>query len=107
MSDTSQFRNHDATVGQAFSLTLPAADPGSGNGAPYEYRLWRPGENRNFKDQAVNGLRFDPATRPLSGTPQETGVWLLSYVVHDSDDNRKVYDRFRARTNLQVTVSVE
>ena len=105
VSDTSQFKNHDATVGEAFSLTLPAADPGSGNGGPYEYRLWHRGQNRNFMDQAINGLRFDPETRTLSGTPQKSGVLLLSYVVHDNDDNRRVEDRFRARTNLQVTVS--
>ena len=105
VSDTAQFRNHDATVGEAFSLTLPAADPGSGNGGPYEYRLWHRGQNRNFMDQAINGLRFDMATRTLSGTPQKSGVLLLSYVVHDGDDNRDVEDRFRARTNLQVTVT--
>ena len=38
VSDTSLFRNHDAAVGVAFRLVLPAADPGSGNGGPYEYR---------------------------------------------------------------------
>ncbi len=107
VSDNSQFRNHDATVGEAFSLTLPAADAGSGNGGPYEYRLWHRGQNTNFMDQAINGLRFDPATRTLAGTPEEPGVWLLSYVVHDNDDNRSVEDRFRARTNLQLTVSAE
>ena len=104
VSDTSQFRNHEATAGEAFSLTLPPADEGSGNGGPYDYRLWHRGQNRNFMDQAINGLRFDPATRTLSGTPDESGVWLLSYVVHDNDDDRSVDDRFRERTNLQVTV---
>ena len=107
VSDTSQFRNHDATVGEAFSLTLPAADAGSGNGEPYQYRLWHRGHNRNFMDQAINGLRFDPAMRTLSGTPEQSGVWLLSYVINDNDGNRSVADRFRARTNLQITVSAE
>ena len=34
VSDTSHFRKHDATVGEAFSLPLPEADAGSGNGEP-------------------------------------------------------------------------
>ena len=37
--------------------------------------------------------------------PAAAGVWQLSYVVHDNDDDRSVEDRFRARTNLQVTVA--
>ena len=105
VSDTSQLKNHDATVGQAFSIVLPAADEGSGNGGPYEYLLWHQGQGRNFMDQAINGLRFDPETRTLSGTPEEAGVWQLSYVVHDADANRSVEDRFRERENLRVTVS--
>ncbi len=105
VSDTSQFKNHDTRVGQAFNLFLPAADANSGDGGPYEYLLWHRGQGRNFMDQAVNGLRFDPATRELSGTPEAAGVYRLSYVVHDNDANRSVADRFRARTNLQITVS--
>ncbi|MCY3658771.1 MAG: Ig domain-containing protein [Caldilineaceae bacterium] len=88
-------------------LTLPAADAKSGNGGPYEYLLWHRGHGASFVDQTINGLSFDPTTRTLSGTPVQTGVWQLSYVVRDADDNRSVEDRFRARTNLQVTVSAE
>ncbi len=105
VSDTSQFKNHEATVGQPFSVVLPAADAGSGNGEPYEYILWHQGQGKNFMDQAINGLRFDPETRTLAGTPEEAGVWQLSYVIHDADDNRSVEDRFRERDNLRVTVS--
>jgi len=105
VSDTTQFKNHAATVSQAFSLTLPAADANSGDGGPYQYLLWHRGHGRNFMDQAINGLSFDAATRTLSGTPAASGVWKLSYVVHDKDDDRSVADRFRARTNLQITVS--
>ena len=105
VADTTQFKNHAATVGQTFSLTLPAADENSGDGDPYEYLLWHPGHGRNFMDQAINGLSFDATTRRLSGTPTVAGVWKLSCVVHDDDDGRSVEDRFRARTNLQVTVS--
>ena len=105
VSDTTQFKNHAATVGQAFSLTLPAADANSGDGGPYEYLLWHRGHGRNFMDQAINGLQFNAETRTLSGTPAASGGWELSYVVHDKDDDRSVDDRFRARTNLQITVS--
>ena len=105
VSDATQFKNHAATVGQAFSLVLPAADANSGDGGPYEYLLWHRGEGRNFMDQAINGLSFNAATRTLSGTPEAAGVWKLSYVVHDDDGDRSEDDRFRARTDLQVTVS--
>ena len=105
VADTTQFKNHAATVGQTFSLTLPAADENSGDGGPYEYLLWHRGAGQNFMDQAINGLRFNATTRTLSGTPAEAGVWQLSYVVHDNDDDRSVEDRFRARTNLQITVA--
>ena len=105
VSDTTQFKNHAATVGSQFTLVLPAADENSGDGGPYEYLLWHRGHGKNFMDQAINGLSFDAATRTLSGTPTASGVWKLSYVVHDDDTDRSVADRFRARTNLQITVS--
>ena len=105
VSDTTQFKNHAATVGQTFSLTLPAADANSGDGGPYEYLLWHRGHGENFMDQAINGLSFNTTTRTLSGTPTAAGVWKLSYVVHDDDDDRSVEDRFRAKTNLQITVA--
>ena len=105
MSYASQFHDHAATVGEAFSLTLPAADANRGDGAPYEHLLWHRSHGRNLMDQAINGLRFDAATRTLSGTPTAARLWKLSYVFHDNDADRSVADRFRARTNLQVTVS--
>lgn len=87
--------------GCVIELVLP------GNGGPYEYLLWHRGQGASFTDQAINGLSFDPTTLTLSGTPVQTGVCQLSYVVHDADDNRGVEDRFRARTNFQVTMSAE
>ena len=105
VSDATQFKNHAATVGQTFSLVLPAADANSGDGGPYEYLLWHRGHGKNFMDQDINGLSFNATTRTLSGTPTAAGVWKLSYVVHDDDTDRSVEDRFRARTNLQITVS--
>ncbi len=66
MSDASQFRDHAATVGEASSLTLPAAYANRGDGAPYEHLLWHRSHGRNFMDQANNGLQFDAATRTLS-----------------------------------------
>ena len=67
--------------------------------------LWHRGHGQNFMDHAINGLRFNPTTGTLSGTPEAAGVWQLSYVVHDNDDDRSVEDRFRTKANLQVTVS--
>ena len=102
VSDKPQFMTHQATVGEAFSLTPPAAILGSGNGGPYPYILWKCDAGVHFGE---NGLSFDATTRTLSGTPDAAGVWQLSYVVHDDDDDRGVEDHFRTRTNLQVTVS--
>ncbi len=105
VSDTTQFKNHAAKVGEVFSLTLPAADENSGDGGPYEYLLWHRGHGKNFMDHTINGLSFNAATRTISGTPTAAGVWQLSYVVHDNDSERGIADRFRAKTNLQITVS--
>ena len=104
VSGDSQFKNHAAKVGEAFNLTLPAADANSGDRGPYEYLLWHRGHGQNFMDQAIKGLSFDATAPTLSGTPDAAGVWKLSYVVHDDDDDRSVDGRFRARTNLQVAV---
>ncbi len=105
VSDKTQFKNHAAKVGQAFSLTLPAANANSGDGRPYEYLLWHRGHGKNFSDHTINGLSFNAMTRVLSGTPTAAGVWKLSYVVHDKDSERGAADRFSAKTNLQITVS--
>ena len=53
------------------TLTLPAASGGDGE---FTYSL-SPG---------VPGLRFDPQTRELSGTPSEAGVYLMTYRVRDA-----------------------
>jgi len=105
VTDTSQFKTHYFLVGQSVSLTLPAADADSGNGGPYDYNLWHKGEGKNFADEAINGLSFDPLTRTLTGTPEAEGEWPLSYVVHDGDGNRNAAtDAFRERDNLKIVV---
>ena len=105
VSDTLKFKTHYATVGESFSLVLPAADAGSGNGGPYDYLLWHKGAGKKFNDGAINGLSFNPVTRTLSGSPEAEGTWELSYVVHDGDANRNAAaDAFRERTNLKIVV---
>jgi len=105
VTDTSQFKTHYFLVGQSVSLTLPAADPASGNGGPYDYNLWHKGAGKSFADEAINGLRFDPLTRTLTGTPETEGEWALSYVVHDGDGNRNAAtDAFRERDSLKIVV---
>ena len=101
VSDTSKFRIHEAVIGEEFSLTLPAADAGSGNGGPYKYILWKRGVGVLFGE---NGLTFDARTRTVSGTPAATGTLLLAYQIHDADTNRGKEDSFVAETNLQITV---
>ena len=105
VSDASQFTEHLARVGAAFRLTLPAADAGSGNQGPYGYTLRHRGTDTTFNATVINGLRFDPATRILSGTPEAPGVWPLEYQVHDGDTNRAKSDSFIAGTGLQVKVT--
>ena len=106
VSDTTQFKTHNATVGAAFSMTLPAADANSGDGGPYDYLLWHKGAGKNFEDQAINGLNFNPTTRTLSGTPEADGTWEMSYVVHDGDANRNAAaDAFRERDKLKIVVA--
>ena len=102
VSDQSQFKTHNATVGQAFSIVLPAADAGSGNGGPYQYILWKRGAGVQF---AENGLSFNAQTRELSGTPAAEGTHLLAYQVHDGDGNRARSDSFVEETYLQIVVA--
>ena len=65
--------NQAFMAGRAFeALTLPAATRGEGM---LTYSLI----------PSVPGLRFDPATRRLSGTPTEGGVHFMTYMVRDED----------------------
>ena len=60
------------TAGMAIdTLTLPAASGGDGE---FTYSL----------SPEVPGLRFDAATRKLTGTPSEAGVYLMRYRVRDA-----------------------
>ena len=60
------------TAGTAIdTLTLPAASGGDGE---FTYSL----------SPEVPGLGFDAATRELTGTPSETGVYLMTYRVRDA-----------------------
>ena len=60
------------TVGQALSSTFPAATGGNGN---LRYRI----------ATDVPGLRFDPATRVLSGIPGSIGTYRVFYSAADED----------------------
>ena len=61
-----------ATVGDAFTLTLPAA---TGGATPYAYTVTgQPG-----------GLTFDATSRVLSGTPTTAGTDTITYEVTDDD----------------------
>ena len=61
------------TVGQPVSITLPEATGGSKRIVSLRYRLEPP----------IPGLRFDPRTRTLSGTPTLSGLASVDYTVTD------------------------
>ncbi len=108
VTDKSQFKTHEATVGEAFALVLPAAVPGSGNGGPYQYSLWKRNVNGNIMYLSAfgeNGLSFNASTRTLAGTPAAEGTHLLAYRIHDGDRNFKGSDSFLEMTHLQIVVS--
>ena len=63
-------------------LTLPAASGGNG---PLTYEL-------TSEPAGLAGLRFDPETRVLSGTPERGGRLTFTYVAHDADANRELSD---------------
>ena len=64
--------NRTYTAGTAIdALTLPGASGGDGE---FTYSL----------SPEVPGLRFDPDTRRLTGTPSEAGDWLMTYRVRDA-----------------------
>ena len=68
-------------VGKAIEiLTLPAASGGQG-GLTYSLA------------PEVPGLRFDPETRQLAGTPSEPGTWVMAYRVRDGtgDTDRRYF----------------
>ncbi|MDE0221904.1 MAG: cadherin-like domain-containing protein, partial [Spirochaetaceae bacterium] len=73
-------------------LTLPAASGGNG---PLTYEL-------TSEPAGLAGLRFDPETRVLSGTPQRGGRLTFTYVAHDADANRELSDA--AVLTFEVTV---
>ena len=101
VSDTSAFKTHYATVGEAFSLVLPAADAGSGNGGPYAYSLLNRSDGTAF---SANGLSFAAQTQTLSGTPTAEGTHLLTYRIHDGDGNQDTSDSFVEQTKLKILV---
>ena len=100
VADTSKLKNHYATVGQSFSLVLPAADASSGNGGPYTYQVLNRADGTAF---SANGLSFDATTRTLSGTPTAEDSHELTYRIHDADDNRADTDAFVDKT-LKIVV---
>ncbi len=104
VSDTSELRTHTVVLGEEFSVTLPAADPDSGSGGPYDYNVWHQGQAASFTN-GIDGIAFDPAARTLSGTPRQAGLYYMSYVIHDGDGNRDREDAFRERDALRVEVT--
>ena len=65
--------NETLTVGQPVSITLPEATGGSKRIVSLQYRVEPP----------IPGLRFDPRTRTLSGTPTVSGLAGFDYTVTD------------------------
>ena len=59
-----------ATVGDAFSLTLPAATEGT---SPYDYTA----------TGLPPGLSFTESNRSITGTPTTAGTYAVSYEVTD------------------------
>ncbi len=104
VSGTSALRTHTVEVGEWFSVTLPAANEGSGNGGPYDYNVWHQGQAASFTN-GIDGITFDQHTLVLSGTPQKAGLYKMSYVIHDGDANRDRSDNFRNRSDLRVEVT--
>ena len=99
VSDTSKLTVYgEQRVGQCFTVVLPEADAGSGDGGPYDYSLYV----NNFDQTPVgavasdstNGFTFDPATRRVSGVPVSKGGFSFRYVIHDGDDDRDEADAF-------------
>ena len=62
------------TTGEAVSLVLPAASGGNGR---LTYSL----------EPAMRGLRFDGASRTLSGAPTTAATYSMTYGVTDADAN--------------------
>jgi len=72
---TQRIQDQAFTVGTAITpLVLPAA---TGGNAPLTYSL----------TPNVPGIRFDPATRTVTGTPTATGDHAMTYRVTDDDDD--------------------
>ena len=63
------------TVGNAYSFALATATDGT---PPYTYAI--------DDDDLPAGMEFDPESRILSGTPTESGLFDIDYVVTDSGD---------------------
>ena len=64
------------------TLVLPEASGGSGG---YTYSLSTTGGDGSIVNGLPAGLRFDPATRLLSGTPTARGSYPMTYGVTDAD----------------------
>ena len=64
------------TVGQPASITLPEATGGSTRHLSLQYQV----------EGQIPGLRFNPQTRTLSGTPTHTGQASFTYTVTDRNN---------------------
>ena len=81
----------DRTVVEGEAMPPLALPVGSGGDGELTYRL---------SPEVPPGLTFDAATRMLSGTPTEAGVYALTYRVEDSDGDA-------AELTFTVTVDVD
>ena len=91
---TQRLDDHAFTVGDAVSLTLPAA---TGGNPPLRYSL----------QPAVPGLAFDPAARELSGMPESAASYPVTYRVVDGDANTDVTDADELHFTITVARAAE
>ena len=76
LSELNEAVSEALTVGQPASITLPAATGGSTRIVSLKYRV----------EGQIPGLRFNPQTRTLSGTPTHSGQASFTYTVTDRNN---------------------
>ena len=82
------YANIDGPTKVVVALSLPPASPGRGTRAsPYQFKLVAKGGKAPYSWSAYglpNGVRVNPATGVLSGSPTEAGTFTVTVVVSDS-----------------------
>ena len=93
-----EIADQNFTVGDAVSITLPAATGGSAKLVPLRYSL----------EPEVAGLSFDPVSLTLSGTAMASGSTTMTYTVTDRNGvsgSRSFTVTFSAANGLQAPAS--